>query len=116
MLHLPDLVVDLTLILGAAAIISLLCKKLKQPVVLGYILAGLLVGPKLHFFPTVVELSSIKAWADIGVIFLLFALGLEFSFKKLLKVSGVAAITALIGVSLTLLLGFLIAKLLGWNR
>lgn len=116
MSHLPDLIVDLALILGAAAIISLLFKKLKQPVVLGYILAGLLVGPNFRLFPTVMELESIRIWADIGVVFLLFALGLEFSFKKLVKVGGVAAVTALVGVSLTMLLGFSIARLMGWNN
>lgn len=116
MLHLPDLIVDLTLIMGAAAVISLLFKRLKQPVVLGYIIAGLLVGPNFKLFPTVVELESIRTWADIGVIFLLFALGLEFSFKKLVKVGGVAAVTAIMGVSCTMLLGFTVAKLLGWNN
>lgn len=116
MLHLPDLIVDLTLIMGAAAVISLLFKRLKQPVVLGYIIAGLLVGPNFNLFPTVVEVGSIRIWADIGVIFLLFALGLEFSFKKLIKVGGVAAVTAIMGVSCTMLLGFIVAKLLGWNN
>lgn len=116
MLHLPDLIVDLTLIMGAAAVISLLFKRLKQPVVLGYIIAGLLVGPNFNLFPTVVEVGSIRTWADIGVIFLLFALGLEFSFKKLIKVGGVAAVTAIMGVSCTMLLGFIVAKLLGWNN
>ena len=72
MLGLPALIIDLALILGAAAIVTLLFKKLKQPVVLGYIIAGLLVGPNFKLLPTIVEPETIKTWADIGVIFLLF--------------------------------------------
>ena len=79
MLHLPVLIIDLALILGAAAVVTLLFKKLKQPVVLGYIIAGLLVGPNIKLFPTIVEIKDIRTWADIGVIFLLFGLGLEFA-------------------------------------
>ncbi len=115
MLHLPTLIIDLALILGAAAVISLVFKKLKQPIVLGYIIAGLLVGPHIKLLPTVVELESIRTWADIGVIFLLFSLGLEFSFKKLIRVGGVAVLTALLGVVSTILMGFGLARLMGWN-
>ncbi|MCK9616878.1 MAG: cation:proton antiporter [Lentimicrobiaceae bacterium] len=115
MLHLPVLIVDLALILGAAAIVTLLFRKLKQPVVLGYIIAGLLVGPNFKLFPTIVEIESIRTWADIGVIFLLFGLGLEFSFKKLIKVGAVAVITALTEVTLTMFLGYNVGKMLGWN-
>jgi len=116
MLHVPPLIIDLALILGSAAIVTLLFKKLKQPVVLGYIIAGFLVGPYFKLFPTIVETDSIKTWAEIGVIFLLFGLGLEFSFKKLVRVGGVALITALTEVTLTMLLGFGVGKLLGWNN
>jgi CPA2 family monovalent cation:H+ antiporter-2 len=115
MLHLPALISDLALILSVAALVTLIFKKLRQPVVLGYIIAGLLVGPSFKLFPTVIEIDSIKTWADIGVIFLLFGLGLEFSFKKLLKVGGVAAITAITEVTLTLLLGYGAGQLLGWE-
>ncbi|NEW85070.1 MAG: sodium:proton antiporter [Mariniphaga sp.] len=115
MSQLPELIKDLAIILSAAAFIILVFRKLKQPVVLGYIIAGLLVGPNFKIFPTIIELDSIKTWADIGVIFLLFGLGLEFSFKKLLKVGGVAAFTAITEVTLTLLLGYGVGKLLGWN-
>lgn len=114
-MHLPALIIDLALILSVAALVTLVFKKLKQPVVLGYIIAGLLVSPNFKLFPTVFAIESIKTWADIGVIFLLFGLGLEFSFKKLIKVGGVAAITALTEVTLTLLLGFGVGKLLGWK-
>ncbi|HNX08123.1 MAG TPA: cation:proton antiporter, partial [Bacteroidales bacterium] len=84
MQHLPALILDLAIILGAAAVVTLLFKKLKQPVVLGYIIAGVLVGPNISLFGSLVETQSIQTWADIGVIFLLFGLGLDFSFKKLM--------------------------------
>lgn len=116
MQHLPTLITDLTLILGAAAVFTLIFKKLKQPVVLGYIIAGLLVGPNFKLFPTVVESEGIKTWAEIGVLFLLFALGLEFSFKKLVKVGGTALITALMGIGFTMLVGYSIGLLLGWQQ
>jgi monovalent cation:H+ antiporter-2, CPA2 family len=115
MQHLPPLITDLALILIAAAVVSFIFKKLKQPVVLGYIIAGFLVGPNFSVFPTVVEIHSVKIWAEIGVLFLLFGLGLEFSIKKMLKVGGVAVISALMGVGLTMFTGFIMATLLGWN-
>ncbi|MBK9284704.1 MAG: cation:proton antiporter [Sphingobacteriaceae bacterium] len=115
MLHLPDLIIDLTLILCSAAVVSLIFKKLKQPVVLGYIIAGLLVGSNFKLFPTVADPESIRTWADIGVIFLLFSLGLEFSFKKLIKVGGVALVTALIEVSCTMTLGYFVGLWLNWS-
>jgi CPA2 family monovalent cation:H+ antiporter-2 len=114
-MHLPALIVDLALILAAAAIIGILFKYLKQPLVLGYIIAGVIVGPYFKFFPTVVELDSIKIWADIGVIILLFNLGLEFSFKKLIKEGIRVLIIAFFGVLLTLLSGFCLGKILGWS-
>lgn len=115
MAHLPNLVTDLALILGAAAVITIFFKRLKQPVVLGYLLAGLLVGPNFNLFPSVSDPETIKIWAEIGVVFLLFALGLEFSFKKLVKVGGSAAITGFTEVSLMLLLGFGLGNLMGWS-
>jgi len=115
MSQLPLFIDDLALILITAALITLIFKKLKQPVVLGYIVAGFFVGPNFDLVPTVFEQESIKTWAEIGVIFLLFGLGLEFSFKKLLKVGGVATITAITEVPLTLLLGYGVGQLLGWS-
>jgi monovalent cation:H+ antiporter-2, CPA2 family len=115
MTHLPHLVMDLGLILGAAGITTLIFKKLKQPLVLGYIIAGLLVGPHFSLFPTIVEIENINVWAEIGVIFLLFSLGLEFSFKKLVKVGGASSIMAGVEVVVMLLLGYLTGKMLGWN-
>ncbi|HOY31099.1 MAG TPA: cation:proton antiporter [Bacteroidales bacterium] len=115
MLHLPALIIDLAIILGSAALVTLLFKKLKQPVVLGYIISGFLVGPHIKLLPTGVEADNIQIWADIGVIFLLFGLGLDFSFKKLMKVGHMASITAMTEVTLTMLLGYCIGKILNWN-
>ncbi|NDK57392.1 cation:proton antiporter [Pontibacter fetidus] len=115
MTHLPNLITDLGLILCAAGITTLIFKKLKQPLVLGYIIAGLLVGPHVALFPTIIETENITIWAEIGVIFLLFSLGLEFSFKKLVKVGGASSVMALVEVVVMLLLGYLTGKLLGWG-
>ncbi len=114
--HLPTLITDLALILGAAGIITLIFRRLKQPVVLGYIIAGLLVGPNFKLFPTIVETAGIQIWADIGVIVLLFALGLEFSFKKLASVGPSAGITGLFELVCMMLIGFFTGKILGWPQ
>ncbi|WP_031526709.1 cation:proton antiporter domain-containing protein [Dyadobacter crusticola] len=116
MTHVPQLIVDLSLILTMAGVITLIFKKLKQPIVLGYILAGLLVGPNFHLFPTITDIKTIEIWAEIGVIFLLFNLGLEFSFKKLVKVGNTAAITGLFEVSMMLITGFVTGQLMGWSK
>ena len=79
------LIIDLTLILVVAGVVTLVFKKLKQPLVLGYIVAGFLVSPHMPYIASVVDKENIQTWADIGVLFLLFALGLDFSFKKILK-------------------------------
>lgn len=112
--HLPHLIQDLGLILILAGITTLLFKRLKQPVVLGYILAGFLVSPNFSLLPTITDIENIRIWGEIGVIFLLFTLGLEFSFKKLLRVGGAASITAVIEVSAMLGIGFLLGLVLGW--
>jgi monovalent cation:H+ antiporter-2, CPA2 family len=114
MSHLPTLIQDLALILAIAGVTTLLFKKLKQPVVLGYILAGLLVGPNFSLLPSISDLEGVKVWADIGVIFLLFSLGLEFSFKKLVKIGGTAGVTGIFEISCMVGLGFLTGRLLGW--
>ena len=115
MSHLPDLMKDLALILISAGIITVIFKWLKQPLVLGYIVAGLLAGPYIHIFPSVIDTTSINVWAEIGVVFLLFALGLEFSFKKLANVGGSAAITATTEVISMLIIGYCLGKILGWS-
>lgn len=113
--HLPSMIEDLALILGIAAIVTLIFRKLKQPAVLGYLVAGFLVGPHTSLFGGLVAAENVKLWGDLGVIFLLFALGLEFSFKKLLRVGGSASITAFFEISMMLALGFLTGHLMGWN-
>lgn len=113
--NLEQLIIDLALILGAAGIITILFQKLKQPVVLGYIIAGLLISPNFKLFPTITDTSTIHVWADIGIIFLLFSLGLEFSFKKLVKVGPTAGITGIYEVSLMMLTGYITGKLMGWS-
>lgn len=113
--NLQQLIIDLALILGAAGIIILIFKRLKQPVVLGYIIAGLLVSPNFNLFPTITDMESIRVWADIGVIFLLFSLGLEFSFKKLVTVGPTAGITGIFEVSLMLLTGYITGLLMNWS-
>ncbi len=115
MQHLPTAITDLALILGTAGFVTLLFKKLKQPVVLGYLVAGFLVGPRTSTFPSISGSEGVQLWADIGVIFLLFALGLEFSFKKLLRVGGASSVAALFEVSSMILFGFFTGKLLGWS-
>ncbi len=114
--HIPNLINDLGLILITAAIAVLIFRKLKQPLVLGYLVAGFLASEYFHFFPTVKDKNSITVWAEIGVIFLLFSLGLEFSFKKLLKVGGTASITALTQIFCMIILGYYAGKFMGWNE
>ena len=114
--HIPNLINDLGLILITAAIAVLIFKKLKQPLVLGYLVAGFLASSHFHFFPSVKDTNSITVWAEIGVIFLLFSLGLEFSFKKLLKVGGTASITALTQIFSMIILGYYAGKLMGWEE
>ncbi len=115
MVHLPTLIQDLAFILITAAVVTLLFKRLGQPVVLGYLIAGFLLGPHVPFMPNVQDTNSIKVWAEIGVIILLFGLGLEFSFKKLARVGKSASITAVFEVGFMLVVGFAAGQLMGWN-
>lgn len=116
MSHLPPLVSDLALILITAGIVTIIFKLLKQPVVLGYIVAGFLISPHFGLVPNVVDMSNISAWAEIGVIFLLFALGLEFSFKKLMDVGGTASIATLVNMGSMIVIGYIIGQLMGWTQ
>lgn len=109
------LIVDLTLITVYAAITTLIFKKLKQPMVLGYLLAGIFAGPYFNLVPTVTDRANLALWADIGVIFLLFSLGLEFSFKKMVSVGKSAMITATLNIFLMLFVGHYIGLFLGWS-
>ncbi len=110
------MVADLALILVASGIVTIIFRKLKQPVVLGYIVAGFLISPNFDYLPTVVDQADISAWGDVGVIFLMFGLGLEFSFKKLGQVGGSAFTVAATVMAMMILVGAGIGALMGWDK
>lgn len=114
--HLPDLIKDLALILAVAGIVALIFKRLKQPLVLGYIVAGFLAGPHLVWIPTIRDINDVQVWADIGVIVLLFSLGLEFSFKKIVRMGGAPIIAVSVIIFSMMLLGSSVGSLFGWGR
>ncbi|MDE5875519.1 MAG: cation:proton antiporter, partial [Muribaculaceae bacterium] len=113
--HTNGLIADLAWILLLGAIVTLLFKKLKQPVVLGYILAGFLASPKFVYLPSISNLANIEFWADLGIVVLMFTLGLEFSFKKLMNSGSSAIITALIIITGMTFAGFGVGKILQLN-
>lgn len=113
--HLYPLISDLGLILMTAGVAILLFKKIRQPLVLGYLIAGFLAGPHFTLFPSVKDVHNVEVWAEIGVIILLFSLGLEFSFKKLMKVGGTSSVTALVQIVSMVFLGYLVGQLMGWS-
>jgi CPA2 family monovalent cation:H+ antiporter-2 len=116
MAELPTMIQDLALILMVAGFVTLVFKKLKQPLVLGYIVAGFLVSPHMPYTASVVDMSNIHLWADIGVMFLLFSLGLDFSFKKILKM-GASPIISVISIIFAMsLLGITVGHLFGWSH
>jgi CPA2 family monovalent cation:H+ antiporter-2 len=114
-LDINSLISDLALILMLGAIATVVFKMLKQPVVLGYIVAGFLASPHFTLFPSIASEANIEFWAQIGIIVLLFSLGLEFSFKKLVDVGGSAIVTALIIVLGMMSLGFVVGQYLGYG-
>ena len=115
-MHLPELISDLAIILLTGGVVTVLFRKLNQPLVLGYILAGFLIGPYLPLFFTVADSESIATWSEIGIIILMFGLGLEFNLHKLVSVGGTALITALTEVGGMLLLGYLVGQAMGWGE
>lgn len=115
-MHLAPLIVDLAIILAVAGLMSFLFQKIRQPVVLGYILAGFIVGPYTPPFQLVTDIPSIQTLAELGVIFLMFTLGLEFSFRKLLSVGGVAFVTAGLEVIFFLIVGYWVGIAIGWSK
>lgn len=116
MAELPNLIKDLALILIVAGVVTLIFKRLKQPLVLGYLVAGFLVSPHMPYTMSVVDKADIQTWADIGVIFLLFSLGLDFSFKKIIKM-GIAPVIAAITIIFSMMvLGVLVGHAFGWRR
>ena len=115
MSELAPLISDLALILICAGVMTLVFKRLKQPLVLGYIVAGFLASPHFTLTPSVIDTASIHTWSEIGVIFLLFALGLEFSFKKLVKVGGTAVIAACAIIFSMIMIGMTVGWTFGWK-
>ena len=107
---------DLALILVMAGIVTLIFKKLKQPLVLGYIVAGFLVSPHMPYTASVVDVESIHLWADIGVMFLLFSLGLDFSFKKILRMGASPIISTCTIIFCMSMLGLAVGKAFGWGQ
>ena len=116
MAHLPPIVSDLAMILLVAGITTILFKKLNQPLVLGYIVAGFITGPHFSFFPTVTDYNNIHTWSEIGIIFLMFSLGLEFSFNKLKQVGSTAFIATIVEIAGLLSLGYGAGMLMGWSH
>lgn len=116
MSHLEPLIADLALILICAGVMTLLFKSLKQPIVLGYIVAGFLASPNMPYMPSVTDMHGIHVWSEIGVIFLLFALGLEFSFKKILKMGAAPIIAAVCIILAMMYVGALTGSLFGWSQ
>lgn len=116
MAEIPFLVKDLALILMVAGIVTIIFKKLKQPLVLGYIVAGFLVSPHMPYTMSVIDETAIKTWADIGVIFTLFSLGLDFSFKKIVKMGASPIIATVVIVFFMMMLGISIGHGFGWSK
>lgn len=116
MSELPYLVKDLALILVVAGVVTIVFKKLKQPLVLGYVVAGFLVSPHMPYTMSVVDKADISTWGDIGVMFLLFSLGLDFSFKKILKMGMSPVIATCSVVFCMMMLGIVAGHAFGWSR
>ena len=116
MAELPSMIKDLALILVMAGVVTLIFKKLKQPLVLGYIVAGFLVSPHMPYTASVVDVESIHLWADIGVMFLLFSLGLDFSFKKILRMGASPIISTCTIIFCMSMLGLAVGRAFGWGQ
>ena len=116
MAELPSMIQDLALMLVVAGIVTLIFKKLKQPLVLGYIVAGFLVSPNMPYTASVVDHEHVHLWADIGVMFLLFSLGLDFSFKKILKMGASHVISTCTIIFCMSMLGVLVGYSFGWSK
>ncbi|WP_251616366.1 cation:proton antiporter [Senimuribacter intestinalis] len=114
-MHTPDMITDLAVMLLTAGLITILFKKIKQPLILGYILAGFLISPYFPLFFNVEDIDSINLWSEIGVIILMFHIGLEFNLHKLAKLGGTAVISAIIKMGGVMLTGYLVGILMGFS-
>ena len=110
-----NLVRDLAVILISAGVFTIISKALKQPLILGYIIAGFLIGPHIDFFFNISSAEAVKQWSELGLIFMMFGLGLEFSFKKLLKVGSGALVTAGTKFLGVFVIGFIVGQALSWT-
>ena len=113
--ELPHLIIDLAYILIVAGAVTIIFKKLRQPLVLGYIVAGFLAGPHMTYTPSIMDSTSIEDWSQIGVIFLMFTLGLEFSFKRIIKMGLQPIIAALLVMTCMISVGSEVGWLFGWS-
>src|SRR5574344_3084143 len=116
MTELPTMIHDLPLRRMVAGAVAVIFKKLKQPLVLGYVVAGFLVSPKMPYTLSIFDKADIQTWADIGVIFLLFSLGLEFSFKKIVKMGAAPIIAAVTIMFCMMMVGIVVGHSFGWHR
>ena len=116
MAEIPGLIEDLALILIVAGIVTLIFKQLKQPLVLGYIMAGFLVSPNMPYTTSILDMANVHLWADIGVMFLLFSLGLDFSFKKILRMGASPIISTCTIIFCMSMLGVCVGHVFGWSR
>src|SRR5689334_7426776 len=107
---------DLAIVMTAAGVMTLLCHRFRQPLVIGYLIAGLLVGPYTPPFSLVRDLHSIHTMAELGLVFLLFSLGLEFNLPKIRKVGASAGLAALLEVVIMLGIGVALGRAFGWNK
>lgn len=114
--HLDILIRDLALILAVASVTTIIFKKIKQPLVLGYILAGFLTSANFSILPTIMDTENINLWAELGVIFIMFALGLEFSFHKIANIGGSAIVTAATVITSMVFIGYGAGMLMGWGK
>ena len=114
-MHTPDMITDLAVMLLTAGLITILFKKIKQPLILGYILAGFLSSPYFPLFFNVEDMDSISLWSEIGVIILMFHIGLEFNLHKLAKLGGTAVISAIVKMGGVMLTGYLVGILMGFS-
>jgi CPA2 family monovalent cation:H+ antiporter-2 len=113
-MHAVSFLSDLAIVMIVAGLVTVVFHRLKQPVVLGYIIAGVIIGPHTPPFPLIRDEETIRTLSELGVIFLMFSLGLEFSLRKFLKVGVTAGLTALIETSVLIWLGFMVARAFGW--
>jgi len=115
MVHLAPLIYDLTIMLGVAAIVVLLFQRIRQPVVLGYLVAGIIIGPYTPPHAFVTDIDNIKILSELGVIFLMFSLGLEFSFHKLMRVGSSSMINGILNVVVMIILGYFAGRIMRWS-